>query len=111
MLRRELSSGPRYSAHCFKKFLFCFFQILFYALRPSVLKPHRVPKDKWYLMNFAIQITFDVLLLRLWGLNALLYLLVSTFLAGSIHPAAGHFIAEHYMTDGPRERGGTRRLR
>jgi sphingolipid delta-4 desaturase len=93
-------ASSSYPAHCFKKFLFCFFQILFYALRPSVLKPHRVPKDKWYALNFLFQIAFDLALLRMWGPNALLYLLVSTFFAGSIHPTAGHFLAEHYVTEG-----------
>jgi sphingolipid delta-4 desaturase len=35
-----------------------------------------------------------------YGMGALTYLLVSTFMAGSIHPTAGHFISEHYVVDG-----------
>jgi len=34
------------------------------------------------------------------GGNALWYLIISSFLAGSLHPCAGHFIAEHYLFDG-----------
>merc|ERR1719242_2101806 len=33
----------------------------------------------------------------------LLYFLLSAFFAGSIHPTAGHFIAEHYVMDGVTE--------
>jgi sphingolipid delta-4 desaturase len=33
------------------------------------------------------------------GWNALTYLIMSSFLAGSLHPCAAHFIAEHYVFD------------
>ena len=32
------------------------------------------------------------------GAKALVYLVLSTFLGGSLHPMAGHFIAEHYLS-------------
>ncbi|KAJ5238534.1 Sphingolipid delta(4)-desaturase [Penicillium chermesinum] len=60
------------------KTFFCTFQILFYALRPHL--------------------SFDYLLTRATGsLQPLYYLIMSSFLAGSLHPCAGHFIAEHYF--------------
>jgi sphingolipid delta-4 desaturase len=52
----------------------------------------------WYTMNFVIQISAMLLTLKFWGFNAILYLAVSVLLGGSLHPMAGHFIAEHYVT-------------
>lgn len=51
-------------------------------------------------MNFAAQFTFDYILFRTMGMNAIWYLLMSSFLAGSLHPCAAHFIAEHYVFPG-----------
>ena len=48
----------------------------------------------------AQQIGFDLLMVKLFGFSAFLYFLASTFMAGSLHPMAGHFIAEHYTIDG-----------
>lgn len=36
----------------------------------------------------------------MFGIKPLVYLLASSFFAGSLHPCAGHFIAEHYLWDG-----------
>ena len=46
------------------------------------------------------QLIFDYVLVTTCGKNALIYLLMSSFWAGSLHPLAGHFIAEHYVWDG-----------
>ncbi|KAI9710211.1 MAG: hypothetical protein M1812_007483 [Candelaria pacifica] len=77
------------------KAFFCTFQILFYALRPMMV--YQLPFTKLHLFNVIAQITFDYLLLHYVGTNALVYLVLSSFLAGSLHPCAGHFIAEHYV--------------
>ncbi|KAI9787470.1 MAG: hypothetical protein M1835_002669 [Candelina submexicana] len=77
------------------KAFFCTFQILFYALRPMMV--YQLPFTKLHLFNVVAQITFDYLLLHYIGPNALTYLVLSSFLAGSLHPCAGHFIAEHYV--------------
>ncbi|MCJ1476684.1 hypothetical protein MMC13_005352 [Lambiella insularis] len=77
------------------KAFFCTFQILFYALRPMLV--YNLPLTNLHLFNIAAQLAFDYLLVTLAGLNALWYLILSSFLAGSLHPCAGHFIAEHYV--------------
>ena len=38
-----------------------------------------------------------MILVKTTSVNALYYLILSSFLAGSLHPCAGHFIAEHYV--------------
>ncbi|TPX06885.1 uncharacterized protein E0L32_002381 [Thyridium curvatum] len=79
------------------KAFFCTFQIFFYALRPMAI--FQVPFTWVSLTNVVVQLGTDLLLYRACGANALLYLLLSSFLAGSLHPLAGHFIAEHYVFD------------
>jgi len=62
---------------------------------------YRIPMTWIHLLNVVVQLSFDyalVSLLPAWfSVNSLLYLLLSSFLAGSLHPTAGHFIAEHYV--------------
>ncbi|KAI6363078.1 hypothetical protein MCOR25_006022 [Pyricularia grisea] len=78
------------------KAFFCTFQILFYALRPMFI--FRVPFTWVSLVNVLVQFTFDYFLVtRIGSGQSLLYLIFSSFLAGSLHPLAGHFIAEHYV--------------
>ncbi|KAK3325796.1 sphingolipid delta-4 desaturase like protein [Apodospora peruviana] len=81
------------------KAFFCTFQIFFYALRPMIV--YRIPMTWVHALNVAVQLSFDYALVALlpgyFNVNSLLYLLLSSFLAGSLHPTAGHFIAEHYV--------------
>lgn len=58
---------------------------------------YRVPLSNIHFLNIAVQAAFDYALIRATSPNAVLYLLLSSFLAGSLHPLAGHFIAEHYV--------------
>jgi sphingolipid delta-4 desaturase len=66
---------------------------------------YRIPFTWVHLVNVAVQILFDAVLLgfvpgplsQLFTAHSLYYLLLSSFLAGSLHPLAGHFIAEHYV--------------
>jgi len=92
-----------YVDHCIRKAIFMFFQIFAYALRPMIVKPSLVPLDKWILANWLTTFMFDALILATLGPKGLLYLILSSFFAGSIHPTAGHFIAEHYVMEGTTE--------
>ena len=96
-------TATSYIDHTLRKFVFMFCQIFGYALRPMIVKPDLVPVDRWILLNWAVVLAFDAVILTCFGRSALLYLLLSTFFAGSIHPTAGHFIAEHYVFEGTAE--------
>jgi sphingolipid delta-4 desaturase len=77
------------------KAFFCTFQILFYALRPMFI--YRLPFSGMQALNIAVQLAFNVAMVYLLGARTLAYFILSSFLAGSLHPCAGHFIAEHYV--------------
>jgi hypothetical protein len=77
------------------------FQILFYALRPGFIRTQK--PTVWHGINFATILTFDYLLVHFFGWRPLVYLIMSSFFAGSLHPCAAHFIAEHYLMNGPVE--------
>jgi sphingolipid delta-4 desaturase len=49
------------------------------------------------LLNLVVILISDFLLVHFASWNSLLYLLFSSFFAGSLHPCAAHFIAEHYL--------------
>jgi sphingolipid 4-desaturase/C4-monooxygenase len=74
------------------------FQILFYALRPGIVRAQKL--TVWHAVNVAFQLLSDAALVHLAGWRPLIYLIMSSFFAGSLHPCAGHFIAEHYLWDG-----------
>ncbi|KIW12650.1 hypothetical protein PV08_09928 [Exophiala spinifera] len=77
------------------KAFFCTFQLIFYAIRPMMV--YKIPFGPVHYTNIVAQIVFDILILRYLGTKALVYLLMSSFLAGSLHPCAAHFISEHYV--------------
>ena len=58
---------------------------------------YQIPISRIHIFNIAVQTVFDFVLVRYAGANALVYLILSSFLAGSLHPLAAHFIAEHYV--------------
>jgi len=97
------STAFGYVDHTLRKALFMFCQIFAYALRPCLTKPDVVPFGGWLALNWAVQLSFDFAMGQWLGPKALLYLLLSTFFAGSIHPTAGHFLSEHYVMDGVAE--------
>jgi len=75
------------------KVLFMLFQLAFYAFRPTFIKPLKPTKIMAF--NFIVQFTYDALLVHFFGFNSLLYLLLCSFMCGSFHPTAGHFLSEH----------------
>jgi sphingolipid delta-4 desaturase len=88
-------------SNAFGKLFFAITQILFYACRPMFVRKQVF--DWKMLLNFTIQFTFDILLWYRCGWGPIIYLLVSDFMAGSLHPVASHFIAEHYVFVGEAE--------
>lgn len=60
---------------------------------------YALPITKIHLLNIIVQLAFDITIYKTWGGHAVLYFIISSFLAGSLHPCAGHFIAEHYVFD------------
>jgi sphingolipid delta-4 desaturase len=52
-----------------------------------------------HFLNIIVQFAFNYSLYKISGSSwqPIFYLLMSSFLAGSLHPCAGHFIAEHYF--------------
>lgn len=77
------------------KLFFVVMQPLFYTLRPVLVLPKTVTFLE--VVNWAIQIAFDVLIYYVFGLKAISYLWLGTLLGLGLHPIAGHFIAEHYV--------------
>ncbi|KAJ1326410.1 sphingolipid 4-desaturase/C4-monooxygenase [Microdochium nivale] len=92
------------------KAFFCTFQILFYAIRPAMV--FSVPFTWVSAINLAVQFLFDYAIIQTMGKQAVLYFVLSSFLAGSLHPLAGHFIAEHYVYEAvtPTQRDPNNRL-
>jgi len=77
------------------KLLWMIGQSLAYGLRPVIMNPK--PLTKWQVLNAAIIISCDYLMFKYFGLWGFLYLLIGSLVGVGLHPAAGHFIAEHYV--------------
>merc|ERR1712072_98669 len=77
------TTSTSYVDHTLKKIVFMFFQIFGYAFRPMIVKPQLVPQDKWIVVNWLSCLSFDAAIVYFLGFNALLYMLLSTFFAGS----------------------------
>jgi len=91
---RLLSSVPG-------KLFYMFNQTWFYAFRPVFIKPK--PFTPWHGLNVLVQVSFIYTVVKLWGMGPIWYFLASAHFAGSWHPMASHFIAEHYTFAGEAE--------
>lgn len=78
----------------FPKLAYMFCYILVYAIRPLFIRPKPVQIED--IINWAVVLGSDCCILYFWGFKSLAYLLLGSFFAGSIHPLAGHMLAEHY---------------
>jgi sphingolipid delta-4 desaturase len=78
-----------------RKVLWAFLQPFFYSLRPMFVNPKE--PTSWEFINYAATICFDSAIYYYFGLSGVLYLACGTLLGMGIHPAAGHFISEHYV--------------
>merc|ERR1712216_786824 len=52
---------------------------------------------RWHAANWVVQFAFDAAVVHFLGWGPIRYFLLSAYLAGSLHPCASHFIAEHYV--------------
>lgn len=86
------------------KFLWLAFQLIFYAGRPVVVRPHSVTSHE--ITNLISQGVFVSLLYTFAGAGALRFLLFSTLLSGGLHPCAGHFLSEHFLIQDPNAKDG-----
>lgn len=84
-----------------KKLIWVFFQGFAYALRPIFLLP--LKPTRWVIVNVVVQVAFDVLVLHFWGIKSLVYFPLSAMIVMGLHPIAGHYISEHYVTHPPQE--------
>jgi sphingolipid delta-4 desaturase len=66
-----------------------------YALRPLVVHPKKPSGSE--VLNFAIQLVFNLAVLHFWGGKALAYFPIGSLLVMGLHPIAGHYISEHYV--------------
>jgi len=86
------------------KLLFLALQPLTYTIRPITTQP--LPPTVYELSQWVVQMTVNAFVVYYWGWQALAYFMLSAFLGGSLHPMAGHFIAEHYAWEKDPATGG-----
>lgn len=77
--------------------------LLFYPVFQG-LRPHRLKEiafiDRWILLNWAVQFSFDALVWIYLGPKALAYLALSLFFSVGLHPLGARWIQRHYLTEG-----------
>lgn len=77
------------------KLIWVILQPYFYAFRPLFIRP--MPVTTLEVINFIVQVLFDVMVYKYFGVKAIFYFIQGTFLGTGLHPLSGHFISEHYM--------------
>jgi len=83
--------------HSLRKLAYMTLHVFAYSLRPLFVNRLLFPVNAWVAFNFGVQAAFDAMIVYCAGWNMLVYLILSTFIAGSLlHPCSSHFLAEHY---------------
>ncbi|KAL3311839.1 Sphingolipid delta(4)-desaturase DES1 [Cichlidogyrus casuarinus] len=77
------------------RIVWLFLHPLIHGVRPFFKSPK--PMTLWEVNNIAVQIIFDLLVIKFLGYYALGYMIIGTLLGLGPHPMAGHFISEHYL--------------
>lgn len=69
---------------------------LIHAIRPFFKNP--IPLWRMEVVNFLVQMTFNLLVVYFMGFTPLVYFLTSSLLGqGGLHWLSGHFFSEHYL--------------
>ena len=79
------------------KFFWLACQIVAYSVRPPCIKTLKI--TSWLIANVVCQLSFNALIIYLYGWAPVVYFLISVIIAGGLHPCSGHFISEHYMVE------------
>jgi sphingolipid delta-4 desaturase len=69
-------------------------QALAYTVRPLLVHPKKPSAAE--LVQFAVQLAFNLALIHCWGAKAFAFLPLSSLLGMGPHPAAGHYVTEHH---------------
>jgi sphingolipid delta-4 desaturase len=81
--------------------------LLFFALVQSVRTMRYQPRwgilFKWNIVNWIVQMTFNVSVAYFWGGKSFAYLCLSSMFAIGLHPLGARWIAEHYTVAPPQE--------
>ncbi|KAF2363305.1 Sphingolipid delta4-desaturase N-terminal [Trinorchestia longiramus] len=77
------------------KILYLALRFLTYGLRPIFVKPK--PLTTFGLVSFIVQFSFNYAVFEIFGVKALVYLIVCSMLGMSLNPLAGRFISEHVV--------------
>lgn len=78
------------------KFLWINLYSLVLMVRPNDIKEFNTPFG-WTTINFILVFAFDALIVYFFGIQALAYLLLSTYFGLGFHPVGARWIQEHFV--------------
>lgn len=90
-----VGSAYSYADRCLRKTLYLSVYLCVYAVRPLLVSTSQPPLSWWVVANGAMQVVYVSAVAASSSLGGIAYLALSTLLAGSLHPVAAHFQAEH----------------